>query len=82
LRGQPRIYLSKQTDRIPLVSPFGHYRSRTWHRIATASIAESESHGERLANPFSATMPAASSRWRTIDNAKPLSILNRTLVLK
>jgi hypothetical protein len=33
LRGQPRTYVLAHTHRIPLVSPFGHYRSQTWHRI-------------------------------------------------
>jgi hypothetical protein len=33
LRGQPRNYVLAYTYRIPLVSPRGHYRSQTWHRI-------------------------------------------------
>jgi len=33
LRGQPRICTPICAHRIPLVSPFGHYRSQTWHRI-------------------------------------------------
>jgi hypothetical protein len=36
LRGQPRNCLEK-TYRIPLVSPFGHYRKQTWHCHAVAS---------------------------------------------
>ena len=33
LRGQPRICTPMWAHRIPLVSPFGHYQSQTWHRI-------------------------------------------------
>ena len=33
LRGQPRICTRICAHRIPLVSPFGHYQSQTWHLI-------------------------------------------------
>jgi len=33
LRGQPRLCTPMCAHRIPLVSPCGHYRIQTWHRI-------------------------------------------------
>jgi hypothetical protein len=75
LRGQPRIYLSKQTDRIPLVSPSGHYRSRIWHRIATASIVESESvrRVTRRTCSMSQCRPPRTAGARLTMRSRPLS---------
>jgi hypothetical protein len=39
--GSRGLVRQRQTYRIPLASPFGHYQSHTWHRIFIASTVES-----------------------------------------
>jgi hypothetical protein len=49
LRGQLRHCLSRQTHRIPLASPFGHYRHRTWHQFTFPSTMNLKERAAMLA---------------------------------
>jgi hypothetical protein len=50
--GSRGLVRERQTYRIPLASPYGHYRSRTWHRIFIASTVESNLRRSDRASGF------------------------------
>ncbi len=78
LRGQPRICTSRCAHRIPLVSPFGHYRSQTWHRTV---LRVNRRSGLRSSIAFpvrkQATAVAAGPHRRSIDATQQTTDLAR-----